>query len=140
MGKLTIDAFMTRNPTTTEATRDLTQALELMRSQHIRHLPVLVDGKLAGILSERDAEVALASGGSQLKVGSVMVTDPFTIAPHSSLEWVAMIMAERKCGSVLVVEEGEVVGVFTTTDALHALEQLLARSRRRRTPAAERRH
>ena len=140
MGKLTIDAFMTRNPTTTEATRDLTAALELMRSQHIRHLPVLVDGKLAGILSERDAEVALASGGSQLKVGSVMVTDPFTIASHSSLEWVAMIMAERKCGSVLVVEEGEVVGVFTTTDALHALEQLLARSRRRRTPAAERRH
>ncbi|HZS42142.1 MAG TPA: CBS domain-containing protein [Polyangia bacterium] len=64
-----------------------------------------------------------------------MTPDPFTITPDSSLEWVALEMAEHKFGSVVVVEHNEVVGVLTTVDALRALQDLLGRSRRRRRHA-----
>jgi len=138
MDKLTIDAYMTRSPVTVSAGEPLSAAAARMQAEHFRHLPVTADGKLVGILSARDAEVALAVGVGALTVGAVMVTQPFTISSHSSLEWIVMEMAERKCGSVVVVDEEAVVGVFTTTDALHALEQLLGRSRRRRrTPAPQ---
>lgn len=135
MGKLTIRAFMTPAPHTIGVDQSLATAREVMRARRIRHLPVLDGGALVGILSERD--VALVGGiegvdAAQVTVGEAMTPDPHTISPESSLEWVAAEMAQAKFGSVIVVERGHVVGIFTTVDALRALGDLLGRARRRR--------
>jgi acetoin utilization protein AcuB len=135
MDKLTLRACMTPSPHTIGADQPLRVAVEVMRAHRIRHLPVLSDGKLVGLLSQRDLDVALAfPGDSQsLKIEDVMAPDPLRLSPDSSLEWVVMEMAEHKFGSIVVVERNKVVGVFTTVDALRALQQLL-RERRRRRP------
>jgi acetoin utilization protein AcuB len=137
MDKLTIRACMTRAPHTIGADQPLTVASALMRAHRIRHLPVLSEGRLVGLLSERD--IALVQSMPGVKPGRVIVEeamsqDPYTISPDSSLEWVVMQMAEHKYGSTVVVEDNRVVGVFTTVDALRTLQSLLGRARRRRKP------
>jgi acetoin utilization protein AcuB len=141
--KLTIRAFMTPSPHTIGADQPLRVALEVMNAHRIRHLPVLRDGDLVGLLSKRDLEVALALPGvdpATVEVEEAMIPDPFAISPDSSLEWIAMEMAEHKYGSTVVVDGKKVVGVFTTVDALRALQEALGRSRRRRkhTPVPRR--
>ena len=124
---------MSPSPHTIGATQPLRVAREIMQAQKIRHLPVLADGILVGVLSQRDLDVALAMPGveaNKIPVEDVMTPEPFAISPESSLEWVVMEMARRRCGSVVVVDGRKVVGVFTTVDALHALEELLGRARR----------
>jgi acetoin utilization protein AcuB len=133
--KLTIRAFMTASPHTIGIDQPLRVALELMNAHRIRHLPVLQDGELVGLLSKRDLEVALALPGvdaARVAVEEAMTPDPFAISPDTSLEWIAMEMAEHKYGSTVVVDGKKVVGVFTTVDALRALQEALGRSRRRR--------
>jgi acetoin utilization protein AcuB len=133
MDKLTIRNFMTISPHTIGVDQPLRVAAELMRAHRIRHLPVLSDGKLVGILSQRDLDLALGMTGvaGKLPVEDAMTPDPFAISPESSLEWIVMEMAEHKYGCTVVIENGKVVGVFTTVDALRALQTLLGRSRRR---------
>ena len=129
----TVRSYMAENPITIGAHQTLARAHEIMREHGIRHLPVLRDGKLVGIVSDRDLSF-VESGKNvdpeRVAVEEAMTPDPFTIGPDSSLEWVVMEMAHHKYGSTLVVEGGRVIGVFTTVDALRALEDLLAESRR----------
>ena len=56
---------------------------------------------------------------------SFILGEPYTVAPDAQLREVARTMAERKIGSAVVVDGGEVTGVFTTTDALRALAAVL---------------
>jgi acetoin utilization protein AcuB len=138
MAKLTVDGYMTRSPLTIGLEQPIAGALELMRAHNIRHLPVLSGGKLVGMVTERDLQLVGSLEGVDPRAMSVeqaMTPDPYAIAPHTSLEWVALEMAEHKYGSTVVVEKGKVVGVFTTVDALKALQELLGRSRRRRRAA-----
>jgi acetoin utilization protein AcuB len=141
MDKLTIRGFMTAAPHTIGVHQPLQTARDLMRAHHIRHLPVLDGGKLVGIVSDRDLALVGSLVGvdpERLPVAEAMTPDPHTISPDSSLEWVAAEMAQSKFGSVIVVEHGRVVGIFTTVDALRALQELLGRARRRRRTAKAR--
>jgi acetoin utilization protein AcuB len=142
MAKLTVRGYMTAAPHTIGADQTLTTAHRIMREHHIRHLPVLADGKLVGVVTEGDLrliETLKDVDQEQVLVEEAMTPDPYTIAPETSLEWVALEMAQHKYGSVIVVEHGRVVGVFTTVDALRALQDLLGRARRRRRAPASRR-
>jgi CBS domain-containing protein len=133
MAKLTIREFMTRSPHTIGVDQSLAVAHELMRRHQIRHLPVVRDGELVGIVSQRDLlfiEGLVGVDPERVTVEDAMTEDPFAIAPDTSLEWVVMEMARHKLGSTVVKDRGKVVGVFTTVDALGALQQLLRRARR----------
>jgi acetoin utilization protein AcuB len=135
MAQLTIRAFMTAAPFTIDAAQSIDAALQLMHAHHIRHLPVLDGERLVGVVSERDLALARGLPGAvptQTPVAQAMSPDPRALSPESSLEWVAAEMAQQKIGSVVVIERGRVIGIFTTVDALRALGELLARSRRRR--------
>jgi acetoin utilization protein AcuB len=132
MDQLTVRAFMTAGPHTIGVEQSLVTAHELMRRHRIRHLPVLHGGKLVGIVTERDLQVVEGLPGvdpARVTVEQAMTPTPYTITPDTSLEWVVLEMAEHKYGSTVVVEDGRVVGVFTTVDALRALEDLLRRTR-----------
>ena len=138
MDKLTVRAFMTVSPFTIGVDQPLKTAHALMRRHHIRHLPVLRGGALVGMVSERDLELLEVMPGVDARaitVEEAMAGMPYTIDVDSSLEWLATDMCQRRADAAVVTEHGRVAGVFTTVDALRALEELLGRARRRRRPA-----
>jgi acetoin utilization protein AcuB len=137
MSKLIVRRFMTQAPHTIGVDQPLATAHELMRKHQIRHLPVLRGSKLVGMVTQRDLLFIENLSGvdpATVTVEDAMSEEPFCISPDTSLEWVAMEMAQHKYGSVVVLEHDKVVGVFTTIDALKALQELLRRARRRTKP------
>jgi acetoin utilization protein AcuB len=123
---------MTPSPATIEASRSLAEAHRTMRRHGIRHLPVVRDGGLVGILSLRDLhllETLRDVDPERVTVAEAMTRSPYTVEPGSSVEQVAQTLAENKWGSAVVIEGGKVVGMFTTTDALKILGRFLKAER-----------
>jgi len=101
-----------------------------MRQHGIRHLPVLEAGKVAGIVSQRDLYFVESLDGADpgtVRVEEAMSAETYCIPTDTPVEEVALEMADRKYGCAVVMDGTKVVGVFTTTDALHALSELLGR-------------
>lgn len=124
----TIQRYMTTTPYTVQADESLVIAHKLMQDYEIRHLPVMRDEALVGILSERDVQVINALDTIDLNLITVhdaMTRQVVTVAPDAPLDQVASTMAEAKVGSVVVVSNGKVVGIFTTVDGMAALAELL---------------
>jgi acetoin utilization protein AcuB len=121
---------MTPGPLTIDPDRSLALARQIMLQHHVRHLPVLSGGRIVGLLSERDLLLVEGVPGvdpASARVEEAMVQDVFTVPPETPLGEVVETMIERKLGSAIVVEGAQVVGVFTTLDALVALHLLLER-------------
>jgi CBS domain-containing protein len=110
--------------TVTEITR-LGDAQQLMSTHRIRHLPVVRDARICGILSERDileyrAKTAFREDWRRAPVSIAMVASPQTAGPDDSLTEVAGRLAAAKIGAMPVVERGALVGLVTVTDVLDA--------------------
>ncbi|MEZ4390835.1 MAG: CBS domain-containing protein [Polyangiales bacterium] len=123
-----IARYMSTTPYTVGRDQTLEVAHKLLREHHVRHLPVLEGGRLVGVISDRD--LALIETLRDVDPGKVSVEDamtqaPYTVSPDASLDEVVSTMAEHRYGSAIVVDNGKVVGVFTTVDALTALADLL---------------
>ncbi|MCA9657658.1 MAG: CBS domain-containing protein [Myxococcales bacterium] len=119
--------YMTRTVVTITPDLSVADAADRMRTNTIRHLPVVQQGKLVGLIAERD--LALIDGLSERKrdkiqVRQLMRIHPFMCGPDDSLIDVVRVMIEHKLGSVIVVEQGVPVGVFTTIDAMRRLVEL----------------
>jgi acetoin utilization protein AcuB len=104
----------------------------MMREHQFRHLPVQDGGKLVGVLTDRDVKLAASFAESnKLTVEDVMTPDPYTTTPHASLQDVVLEMAEHKYGCAIVKQEnGKVVGIFTATDGLRVLGEILEQNYR----------
>jgi acetoin utilization protein AcuB len=98
----------------------LALAVQLMLWNGVRHLPVVRDGSVVGILSERDVLGRGGGEGSHFAgtVAEVMTSEPQTIDPQAELEDAAARLCVHKHGSLPVVEDGRLVGIITTTDVL----------------------
>ncbi len=124
----TIQKYMTFLPHTIGHDQPLTLAHKTMREHHIRHLPVLEGGKLVGVLSERDIaliETLKDVDPAGVTVSEAMSQQVYVVSPEARLDEVAADMAEHKYGSAIVVDNGKVVGMFTTVDGMIALRDLL---------------
>ena len=124
----TVKECMTASPLTIEHDLSMADAAERMTHNQIRHLPVFQGGHLVGMVSDRD--LAVVSGFDSIdpkktSVAMAMNQHPFTVAPGDNLKGVVSTMAERKIGTAVVMEDGNIVGVFTTVDALKKLAELL---------------
>lgn len=122
-----IEKYMTPMPHTINPGLALKEAVEMMRQYQIRHLPVQFAGKLMGVLTDRDIKLASSfSHASALKVDDVLTPDPYAVSPHKPLDEVVFEMAEHKYGCAIVQQEnGKVVGIFTTTDGMRVLGEIL---------------
>lgn len=118
---------MTVLPLTIDIERNLAEARTRMLTLDVRHLPVLSGQRVVGMLSERD--IGLAAGlGMELEkvsVGAAMSAGAFIVRPDEKLETVLLVMAERKLGSAVVLQDERVAGVFTSTDALRLLSTIV---------------
>lgn len=122
--KRPIAEFMTKSPHSIGVEQTLTNAQLLMRKRKIRHLPVLHGGRLVGLLSLRDihlVETLSDVDPNQVTVEDAMSSDVYQVPSTTPLSKVAGEMAKRKLGSAVVVDDGKIVGLFTTTDALSIL-------------------
>lgn len=131
MQRLAVSVFMSPDPYTIGRDRPLSEARRLMARHAVRHLPVVdEDGRVCGLLTEREAELvdAFVEGRSdRVKVSEVMRPDPFMVSPDASIDDVAVLMAEGRYSSAVVVDGGRALGVFTAVDALVALARLVGR-------------
>ena len=123
-----IDKYMTPGPHSIGQEQSLAQAHRLMRDHHIRHLPVLHGGKLAGVLSDRDLhliETLRDVDPDKVTVEEAMSPTVYTVSPRAPLDEVVKEMAHHKYGCAVIEDNGKVVGVFTTVDAMRAFAELL---------------
>lgn len=123
-----IQRYMTTTPVTINYELDLQHARQMMLDHQIRHLPVMNDGKLVGIISEKDIEFIQGFRGVDLKterVQNAMTTEPVVVEASTHLDVVCDQMAKNKIGSVLVQDNKKLVGIFTWVDALNAMSSLL---------------
>jgi acetoin utilization protein AcuB len=112
-------------------------ALGIMRSDHIRRLPVVRHGELVGIVSEKDLLYAAPSQAtslsvweihsllSKIKVSDVMAHEVHTIDIDCPLEEAARIMADKRVGGLPVMDAGKMVGIITDTDLLKVFLEML---------------
>ncbi len=139
----TVEQWMTRSPECIAMHQTLVAAQKRMVERGIRHLPVLDGGQLVGVISDRD--LALLGTLAPEKLASMRVEEamsgvPYCVPPDTQVRQVARHMATRKVGSAIVMDHGKVLGVFTTTDALAALAELLRPSSSDAEPRSALRH
>ena len=126
-----VSQFMTSNPVTIDRASTLAVARRMMNIHGIRHLPVLGDGRLVGILSERDLDLLESTAEIDpdvTRVGQAMTTKPFIVTGDTALDEITEIMADHKYGSVIVMGHDGVEGIFTAVDACRALTKIIRRT------------
>src|SRR5919109_3060873 len=118
------------SPVTLKPEDTLDLADDVISIGRIRHIPVLKDDRLVGLLSERDLLGAAATAIFGLKqknksallktvlIKDVMKTKVITVDPETPIKEAAHVMADKKIGCVPVLSEGALVGLVTTTDIL----------------------
>jgi len=127
--------IMSESPVTVERNDALSIADALVRDRDIRHFPVLEDGKLVGMVSQRDVLHAGLSSvmgyGSKaseayletVPIKEVMTEDVVTVSPDDEIAHTAKLMLSRRIGCVPVVQTGELVGIVSEVDLLRCIAE-----------------
>lgn len=124
--RIPVDEYTTPSPLTVEASTPLDELVTMMRSNEIRHVPVVNNDRAIGIISDRDVRMMMnIEGASRLCAKDIMHADPYTVESGTSLEDVVLEMSKHKIGSAIINDNGTIVGIFTSTDALNALVEVL---------------
>lgn len=128
--------IMMGSPVTLKPDETLDLANDVISLGRIRHIPIMEDGRLVGVLSERDMMGAATTTIFGLKrksksalLKSVLIKDVMkkkviTVKPDTPIKDAAHLMKEKKIGCVPVVNEGSLVGLVTTTDILRYVENV----------------
>jgi acetoin utilization protein AcuB len=132
--KTKVRDWMTPNPITIDAEATVVEAIHTLKEKNVRRLPVMKNGKLVGIVTERmllsfspGKSTSLDTWELHYLLARTPVTEaidprPHTVTPDTELADAAQLIRDRKLNGVTVVNEhGDLVGILTTTNALEAL-------------------
>lgn len=124
--------YMTRLPATVGTDQPMSVARRFMHEHHCRHLPVLSQGRVVGVVSERDLDLIETLSDvdpNEVSVEEAMTAEPYCAGPDTPLAEIAARMAKHKLGSCVIVEGKRVLGILTTVDICRALVDALSLSR-----------
>lgn len=128
---------MTTHPITVTSDTSVAAAYELLKEHKIRRLPVVDNGKLVGIVTERELQELTPSKATTLsvheinyllaksKVKDAMSKDVVTTAPDDLLEEAAVLMRDNRVSALPVLEGDKVVGIITETDIFDSFTELM---------------
>ena len=125
-----VASMMTPFPWVIETNEPLARAKEMMIRRHFRHLPVVEDGTLVGVVTDRDIHIAEGSARDEnaraaLKVIDAVMRDAYVVGIHEPVDLVLQEMAVRHIGFALVVKDDRLAGIFTASDACNQFAEFL---------------
>jgi CBS domain-containing protein len=123
MGHQTVQEAMTSNPTAITPDTTVQEAARLMKSEDVGALPLVEDGRLTAVVTDRDLAIrALAEGrGPETPVSEIASQDLVTVDPQQGLDEAARLMAGHQVRRLPVVEEdGRLVGMLAQADLAQA--------------------
>jgi CBS domain-containing protein len=130
---MNVSQWMTISVVTVNPKDSLRHARELMVKHRINQLPVTMDGKLVGIVTDRDIRDAYPSSLRLLRgkdidefadsytVEEVMTYNVSAVSPQTSLREAAQRLRKQRFGALPVVEKERLVGIITRSDVLDAM-------------------
>ena len=131
-----ISSIMTKDVITLSLKDSLYSAEKRMKTNHIRHMPVIENEKLIGLISLSDLQRisfidAYSKEGTEdtpvynmLSIKDMMIKNPLTASPQTTILEVSKLLASKEFHSLPVVENEKLVGIITTTDLLHYFIEL----------------
>lgn len=131
-----ISSIMTEEVVTLSLEDSLYSAEKRMKTNHIRHMPVIDKGKLIGLISLSDLQRisfidAYGKEGTEdtpiynmFDIQDLMIKNPLTASPQNTILEVSKLLASKEFHSLPVVENDKLVGIITTTDLLHYFIEL----------------
>jgi CBS domain-containing protein len=123
-------SVMTPFPYFVDSDEEVAEVERLMRKHHIRHIPVQQDGRVVGIVSERDLfhlgdRFLPNMDKAPIRAREIMVDDPYIVAFETPLNEIALEMAKRHIGSAIVLHHEKLAGILSATDICRILAEIL---------------
>ena len=132
-----VENWMSKDVITVDVNDSMQDATRLLKEHNIRGLPVMENGKLVGVVTDRDLKKASASDAttleihellymiSRIKVKEIMTKNPITIPVDSTIDEAAEVLLENKLsGAPVVDDKGQVVGIITQIDIFRVIISL----------------
>ncbi len=125
--------WMTKEPVAATPGTSIKAAWKILQERRIRHLPVVDQGKLVGIVTDRDLRRVLPSPATSLEIhelnylldkltlAEVMTKDVITTTPFTPIQDAARTLLRNRIGALPVMEGGVLVGILSQNDVLEAL-------------------
>ena len=122
-----IHSLMIPDPITVTVNTSISEAIELMKVNSIRHLPVVSEGnRLEGFLTLADLKQGLIpSMVGDLNLSDLMIKGPITVGPDEDIEYAAQLIYNYKIGGLPVIKDGILVGIITATDILRTFIDMM---------------
>lgn len=121
---------------TVGAEASISEVVNLMREKQVKHIPVVADGALLGVISDRDIKQYTPSKGTSLdiyeinyllaktKAREIMRAKVLTTSPETPVEEAAMVLYDNNIGCLPVVEGGKLVGIISDRDMYRVLVEI----------------
>jgi acetoin utilization protein AcuB len=123
-----VGSVMTPFPYFADTDDGVAEVERLMEEHHVRHIPVQQDGRVVGIVSERDLHHLIdrflpKTEKARIRARDIML-EPYIVAFDTPLNTVAVEMAKRHIGSAIVLHHEKLAGILSTTDLCRILVEI----------------
>jgi CBS domain-containing protein len=120
--------LMTESPIAVEPSTTVVEAATSMANEDVGPLPVVQDGRLVGIVTDRDLVVRVLAEGrdaASTTVGDIASSDLVTVTPDTELQNALDLMSQNQVRRLPVVENDRLVGIVAQADIARALDEEL---------------
>jgi len=125
-----VGSVMTPFPYSVDTDAEVAEVERLMDEHDIRHIPVQQEGRVVGIVSERDLyhlidRLLPRTDETRLRARDIMVEEPYIVSFDTPLNEVALEMAKRRTGSAIILHHEKLAGILSATDICRILAEIL---------------